>query len=705
MYMYRIALSVSDTVCHAPVDNKKIIDLGKVLGFNSSQWETFNAHSLGQELIENPDLYMEHCSMNVMVPLLYAGTLYGYNHLLPVTITSAAGTIIRSSIEKHMGCSKKSFDRVYRGLETVRHGLRSKTNGKGYNANNSLTPISVDAEKVQMLFARAYHGGYNSCCKPGYYTQVTYDYDLKNAYPTAMCLVPDVDWEEPVYKTILKECITMEHFRNPETGEINPFILMAARVEFEFPEDVRFPCIPCLIDDVPFFPQSDGIGDGVYAAGPEIYLALQLGAYVFCHEGIILKARRCYDGTNSQSLRYAVKQLVTDRNKAKVQYGKGSLQELILKLMVNAGYGKIAQNVIPKMKWDSYRGTMTEMGPSQITNPVAACMITSIVRALLLAVQNQIAGIGGNTYSVTTDGFIGDCSHEQLKSLDLYGMRPFVEEARLFLTDGCDAELWETKHMQDDLLNFTTRGNVSLNTGKAPTNASEKEAFEYSNPVFEMAGVCAHGGAKSGFIPDSYSDRLWLMQKVLSRKNGVVSYYEGSTSLKDLLAGKPFCKSTEEKSLKLDYDMKRKPIRDSFERVHVLIEGVDYESVNFDTSPFQNPKEFEEYRKMAQNAKCLRTMQDWDKFFLKIDSPGKKLRIVNSEWKILFDCIMGHRAGLWVIPKLNELAGFERNAWITKHSPRPFTAADWKNAGKPSRQKNILPEEILAEKLAELQAE
>ena len=53
---------------------------------------------------------------------------------------------------------------------------------------------------------------------------------------------------------------------------------------------------------------------------------------------------------------------------------------------------------------------------------------------------------------------------------------------------------------------------------------------------------------------------------------------------------------------------------------------------------------------------------------------------------------------------MDELTGAERNEWISKHSPRPFTVSDWKNAGRASRQKSILPRELVEDKLAELLA-
>ena len=702
-WKYPVQLFVADTVCHAPADARKITDLGKVLSLDISFLEGTAVRALDKLLANDPIAYMEYCSLTVSIPLLYAGQLYGFNRRLPMTITSETAHMVRISIADYLGCRRSDFDGVYRGIKNVKHGLHKSPDGQGLVPNYSRDPISAEAESVQRLFTKAYHGGYNSCCKHGYYSHVTYDFDLRNAYPTAMCLVPDVEWGNPIYMTLRQERITLEHFCDLTTGEINPFTLLAARVSFEFPGDVRFPCIPCVFDDVPFFPRSNGSANDVYAAGPEIYLALMLGAYVYCEEGVILRTRHRADGALSTSLRAAVKRLVADRAQAKKDFGKGSLQEQILKLMVNSVYGKVAQDVIEKTRWDPLYGKMKDIGPSLITNPVSACMITSIVRALLLAAQNQIAGIGNDTYSVTTDGFIGDCSFDQLKQLDLYGMRPMIEEARLFLTDNQDPELWEVKHMQNDLLNYTTRGNVSLNTGAMPTNATAREAGYYSNQVFDMPGVCAHNGAKSGFEPDSYEDRLWLMKAVLSRTAGVESIYDVHTPFKELLSGKEFRQSAAIKALSMDYDMKRKPGRDSFERVYVELDGITYETVNFETEPFDDPDEFASYRQKAKNAQCLRTMDQWTVFFLKIDAPQTKTpRIMDSEWRILFDCIAGHRAGLWVIPKLDELTGAERNEWISKHSPRPFTASDWKNAGRSSRQKGILPRELIEDKLAEL---
>jgi len=239
-----------------------------------------------------------------------------------------------------------------------------------------------------------------------------------------------------------------------------------------------------------------------------------------------------------------------------------------------------------------------------------------------------------------------------------------------------------TKHWQNDLINFTTRGNVSL----------------------MPHGVCAHNGTKSGYDPDSYEDRLWLMKSVLSR-TGTVDYSDKEwTSLKELVNGKDFEVNTVKRHIRMDFDMKRKPDRNSFEKRIVILDDETYEIANFTTNPFENIAEFREYRQRKSSVSCLRTLDDWNLFWFKTETKSTTAKPRDIEWAILFSCIIGHRAGFWTIPKLDELAGEQRCAWINQHntSQKRFTTTDWKNAGRSKRQGNILPKNIIANKLLEL---
>lgn len=688
-HIYPVSLSVADTMCHAPAGMKKLKNLGDAVGIQKIDIPDEQKNHMRTFLETDPAGFMEYASTDSVVTLMYASALYGYNNRPPVTVTSAAAAVMKKNMLEYFGIDADDtaeFNRVYRGLRKVSHGKAAIDGRPGFCENTSMEPVSEDANRIQDFSSKAYHGGYNACCEVGYFPKTTYDFDLRNAYPTSMCLVPDIDWENPIRRKSEEQKLDISDFKGTD-GNYSPIMPFVCYCRFRFPEHVKYPCIPVDVDGVPVYPRSSDGLDGVYAAGPYIYLALKLGAEIFCQYGYFLNTRTAPDGIyESQSLAYAVRQFVQDRGHAVAAHGKKSLEELILKVMVNAGYGKTAQNVIEKHAWSAYKDIMETLGCSAITNPVSAMMTTAIVQCVLLAAQNQLHGLGYMSCSVTTDGFISDCPYDVLTGLDLYGVRSCMEEARLFLTGGEDPEIWEIKHRQDDLVNFTTRGNVSL----------------------LAHGVCAHNGAKSGFESDSHEDRLWLMTQVLSR-TGTISCTEMQwPSFKDIVHGKTdFRVVPAVRHLRMDFDLKRKPDRGSMKTDCPVVNGVSYEMAHFDTVPYENVAEFCLYRKKKELCDCLRTVDEWEAFFLKVDTDGCKGIVKDLEWSVLASVIMGYRSGRWEIPALEGKTVAEKCAWINRHnsSSRKYKESDWKNARRPDRQSGMLPDTFLMDKLSELQAD
>ncbi|MCR5311189.1 MAG: DUF4268 domain-containing protein [Lachnospiraceae bacterium] len=701
--IYPLTLSVADTMCHAPAGKKKLKNLGTVLGVQKVDIPDEQKEHMKDLVDRDKPLFMEYASTDSVLTLLYSAALYGYNQEIPVTVTGATANVMKRTMMDYLSCSSTAeFNKKYRGLHKVGHGLAKSTDRPGFVENTSLEPISNDAHTVQYFASHAYHGGFNGCFEVGYFPENTFDYDLLNAYPTAMCLVPDIDWNNPIRSEISHRNITLADFTG--IGVINPITPFIGYIRFKFPDNVKFPCIPINVDGVPVYPRSSEGMDGVYTAGIFIWLALQLGAEVYCDCGYFLNVRYT-DGYSqeSHSLAAAVKQLVVDRNHAKNTCGIGSLEELILKMMVSSGYGKTSQNVIQKNTWSAYKDMMESLGCSSITNPVSAMMITSIVQCELLAALNQIHELGYKSYSVTTDGFITNCPEDVLKKLDLYGLRRFMEAARLYLTDGENPEIWEKKHVQDDLVNFTTRGNISLHD-----EANAEEGYTAVNPMRwgekPYPGVCAHNSARSGFAPGIYEDRLWLMKQVLSR-TGTVDYTEDEwTSFKEYVQGKPYRVTPVTRHIRMDYDMKRKPIRGSFTTDKVSIDGQEYEIAHFDTEPFENIEEFRLYRNKKKLTEVLRTEADWDVFWMKLALNTSGAQPRDLEWAILNSCIMGYRSGRWDIPGLDGKTVEEKCKWINAHntSGKQFKPSDWKNARRPERQANMLPVEMIEDKLDEL---
>lgn len=677
IYNYYLSLSVTDSACHSPSDKNKLDDLYDVLRFK----KVSNHKDMTLLLQTDPCMYLDHASMNSIVTLLYISSIYGINKSIPATLISATSRMIKDSMMKYFGCdSSDDFDLKYRGLKKIKH-KRKIPNSSSYVVITDHVPVSNDAKSVQAFASEAYHGGYNSCIEIGYFPFDTYDLDLKNAYSTGMCTIPSVNWNNPVREEIVDRQLTLHDFQ--EKNSINPLLPMIAYVQFTFPEDTMFPCIPINIDGSLIYPLSSKGLNGVYVAGPLIWLALKLGATVYCDHGYILNTI-----PNAYPFRQSVKQLVADRNKAKRICGKGSLEDHILKIMANCIYGKISQGVIEKHSWVAYKNSIEALGCSAITNPVSAMMITSIVQVILIAAMSQLHDIGYSCYSVTTDGMITNCPYDIIKKLDLYGIADIISDARLFLTDGTNPDMWEIKHHQDDLINFSTRGNISL-------RCEEHDGYD---------GVCAHNSAHSNYVSDSYEDRLWLMTQVLSRTGPIPCTVKKRTSFKDLVKGKTFSVWQSVDNIRMDFDLKRKPRKNSIRADIVTIDGNEYEIAHFDTIPYKDFAEYQLYRDKKELMAVLRTESDWTKFWAKLTVINTKARPRDMEWSILTSCIAGYRAGKWDIPGLNDKTVAEKVSWINSHnnSNKSFKESDWKNAGKKQRQATALPEEVIKDKLDEL---
>lgn len=464
-YIYPVSICFRDSMCAAPANACSLENLGQSIGVPKYDVDRKIKSHMNDFLVFEPVSFFNYASQDAVIAMLYTQAVYGSNRMQAPTILTAAAKNIKSSIKNHFKCKNDDdYNFLYRGLVSVKHGLVERTprcDRPGYlESSESLEPVNDRANTIQKNASFAYHGGYNSCSEVGYFPFATFDYDLQNAYPTSMCLVPDVDWKNCILERIENRYLCESDFIINE-DKYNCFPLMFCYVNFEFPKSVKYPCIPVSDDGVPFYPRTSDELQGVYACGPELYLAVKLGAKVFVETGYLIRTYINSEHSESYSLRTAVRQLVHDRALAKKDYGKGSLAELILKLMVNGSYGKTAQDVVKKHAWSAYKDEMEDIGASCVTNPVSASQITSIVRAVLLATQNQLSELGYIACSVTTDGFISNVPLAVLKSLDLYGMRAEMEKARLFLTDNKNPEIWEIKHAQDDLINYCTRGNVS----------------------------------------------------------------------------------------------------------------------------------------------------------------------------------------------------------------------------------------------------
>lgn len=701
---YPIHIVIRDTMCFAPAKKKSLDSLGKSIGVEKlSLMDGYSKDDMRRYMLEQPAGFMEYAVNDALVTLLYASELWGYNKSMPLTVSGAAVKASVPVLQRYFGLEegdKKGYNMKFRGLKSVKKGLIPCHDRPGYIEDTSLVPVSDDAKLIQSYAQEAYKGGYNASTIIGWYEGMTYDYDLRNAYPTSMALCMDIDWmsDKVVAREWRNEQMLLEDFRSPYDPIFGNF-------KFKFPENVKYPCIPVKVEGNMLYARSYENSDGVYACGPEIYLALCLGAEVTAVRAVKGKYRLNKDNTVSYSLRAVVKDFINDRNLAKKVFGEDSLPETLLKTAVNSLYGKTAQDIIEKETWDAYRQQMVNIGGSAMTSPAHASIITAGVRACLLAAMNELNTLGYRVFSVTTDGFISDAPETVIKNLGLYGFRTLFETARFALTG--DPSMWQLKHAQNGLLNFTTRGNVALNTKEDPVIVSGKA----------YAGVCAHNSFVTGYTPESYDDRLSLTQAVLSRTGRCECTNKSFAGFKEVSSPtnrKDFTVTNKKRKICMDFDVKRKPVVDTMTGVYPVLEGNTYEIANFETAPYESVDEFLSYKKTAISCAasgCLRTVNDWNKFYVLLEnrSTGKsgqrKRSISDMEWSRIISLVMGYRFGFWDIPYLSDKNRClnEKISFINglNKSGKRFNKSDWKNCRRPERKSQMLDKKYIMDLLEE----
>ncbi|HMS48842.1 hypothetical protein [Candidatus Neomicrothrix sp.] len=673
-----LSVSVRDTMSQAPAGEKSLAVLGDASGVPKLKVPDGWIDRMSDYRREHLPEFLEYGINDAVIVVEYLTRLWGDGVVPPITLSSGAAAALVDSGSAYLGASSAAeFRRRFAGLVDEDEGVEAVEEGDrlSYYAKRGRNPLDGAAAQLSAAFARGYHGGLNSCPMPGFYLQPTVDIDAQNAYPTAMSLVRDLDWEAGAIEEVVHERpLTSQDVPTPTT----PFV---AFVSFTFPRDVLHPCLPIRADGTLVYSLTSEGTAGAWVCGPELWLALRLGAEVYCQIGYHGRVLAGPDGGPSLSLRHGVKVLIDDRNTAKRLFGKGSLEEMILKTGVNSVYGKTAQNVAEQRSWDARAQEMENVGGSAITSPYQAAMTTSLVRAQLHAAMNQIDERGGYVYSVTTDGFITDQTVEVINALDMYGLAKDLSEARVALTG--EPTIWEVKHAQEDLVNFTTRGNVSLSLG----------------------GVCAHNGLKmpKGVVPDSAEDRELLLGAVVARSGRVPNGYTRFPSFQELSRRedrKDFIPSRVERAVSMDYDLKRRPVVNSMTPRQVpLPDGTHYEMATFETEPWERVEDCLRARQIAREVArtgCLRTVAEWRDWAVRF-AHGKGRRIVTPQRAVLTSIVMAHRQGVITIPTLADrsLSVAERLNWLAEWGLGTVSRGDWDNARRPERQAQMLPLDVL----------
>jgi hypothetical protein len=563
-----------DTMLLTPAASKSLKALGELVGQPKIDLDPdpirdrFYKENMDVLLSENPDLFEQYALNDAVICVRYADRMIEQSRTLlgkpklPATLTSIGVDLLWKAWQR----SGKSYPLQVLGKEEVWERQFNKR--LGYFQT---TKRVVDLRQVSWhspLATECYHGGRNEqfWFGPAFEDDWT-DYDLSSAYPTAMGLIRKPDWTKSFVTTRL--------------SDFQPHTLGVANVEFEFPENVRFPVIPVRTDNGLVFPRK-GISD---CASPEIALALSLGAKLKIRHGVVVP----YASDEA-----VFGDFIADCIRKRSSFPKGSLENLFWKELSNAAYGKTAQGLREKRVFDLRDRSTKPLPPSKITNPFFASFITSFVRAVLGEIINGLPE-ATCVFSCTTDGFLSNATEDDIAVATKGALVALYRQSRERLTG--DPTVLEIKHRIRQPLGWRTRGQATLKPG---THADAGSA-NY---------VLAKGGIRLPvFIEDTALENAEIVRLFLNRSPSDTITMRLKTGVRDIVTfDADLVDKVLTKRLSMEFDWKRKP--------RAVTQSIAPEHVAFSTVPWATVDEFILMRRYweefaIQTPFCLKSVQDF----------------------------------------------------------------------------------------------
>lgn len=642
--------------------NSSLAELGKSLNLpklsTDEHYESkIDIKHMDKTLINETEAFINYGCRDTEILMSYLIKNWS-NCRIPISITNFAVTVF-----KNYGFDNDSQKVLeFRGLKKVTNDVFDDFGYRGIS--EKLVPVSHIATEVANLSQLCYMGGLNQSLYQGYIDEVTYDYDLKGAYPTVGCILPDVDYECDSY---LKEWNNQD-FTIYDTQDLNYNAMGVGVVDFEFPENTYQPCIAQHTEHGLVYTLE---GKNVYTDWASVRLAILLGAKVKAKRFVVLRNKKDEFGQVKTSLFKGFKTLLQVRDEQKNTYGKGSVQELTSKLTNNSVYGKIGQGVTDKSRRNIKNGEMEDMQESPLTSGIHATYFTSIPRLIMCSAINQLKTMGYQVYTCTTDGFISNAPLEIIENLDLYGLADLYRFGRQISCN--DNKIWEIKHTQKYLINITTRMNQGFDD-------------ENGKPI-KGVNVCANVGYKEPIESDSF----FLKEYLKRDKYGIININTHLTSINEqFLKGLDFISTTTKTSLKCNYDFKRNIDTNTFETKKIHLTYGDFTIENYDSLPYLNIQEYENTRLKLSDLTTTLLCKDDIIDFLDKDKLSKSLNktliyapilfYINEEYKTIYKEFVTTFSRELFIDLVNETLkeyNVKGNYDLTK----------WKNLSRPSRQK------------------
>ncbi len=551
-------LSFYDTMLLAPANAQSLAAVGDIVGVPKLEIpEPYSIERMDEYLAGDKKGFEEYGLTDSLISALHFKMTADLCKELglksvPYTIGGMAVKTFINSLD-----DPKSYRKLF-GFEEKQREIWSKETGK---VRTVTIEEPIQARKTMEWFAsECYSGGRNEA----FWGSVTpvdtwLDLDVPSCYSVITNGLREIDYEAMYMSS------KVEDFFGDK--------MALAWVEFEFPEDTRFPSLVVRDKDSLIFP----LRGQTHCTGHELEVAYNQGAKIKIKQGFIFPWKN--------DVRIFEKYMKWGREKRK-SYEKGSFSELLVKEMLNSLYGKFSQNVKPKQSFSIADGYSKPQPPSKLTNPFYASYTCGMARSLL---GEALASIRDDktVVSVTTDGFL---TNANIDEIDLTG--PICQRFREMFhrIDPNGGEILEVKHKAKQLICAKTRAQFTV------------QAMDGWKPVLAKGGVKPpkHITDQNQYMVDLYKERTPENKTDVSH---LTSLRNMCTERKDMLM------EQKQSRLNLEFDMKREPINPRA----IEVDGIPL--VSFDTKPFKNAFEmrytrirFDAWRK---SGRCLKTMDDW----------------------------------------------------------------------------------------------
>ena len=488
---------------------------------------------------------------------------------VPVTIGSEGAKITRDILKKEYFLTNDEFDKVFRGLNTIKNGRKKVQEYKD----------TVDT--IFNEFGKHYYGGRNETFYHGYKIGQFYDIDGSKFYPVAGSCIPLPDFENIEYLKIGEVTEDMFDFNEVEIGY--------AVVDFEYTTEQKL--LTCITQKAKKGTDDFGLvytkkGTEVFTTIAEIKSAFRLGCKINIKYGIRFGTIQVAE---SKKYPFALlfKTLTEERNK----YPKNSPMNKFWKLVMNSITGKLGQGAKHKKTYSYTQDEMQEISQSQISSSPLVATITSLSRTVITEVMNIFILEGFSIINVVTDGFLAQTPNNI--EIDNNTINNIVEK---YINDKRfpHLKIWknglkrlnephflEIKHSGTELLSIKTRVTALLN--------SDNEELSQ----FSATGYILPAQWSSYSKNDIIRAFIYLVK---NRQTRIVIKGKKLVSAKDIRKNKGTSAKMADKNLSFNYDFKRKVVKQTEENGYISYITTAYN----DIEEFMLEKKYRERNKDIQ---------------------------------------------------------------------------------------------------------